>query len=208
MRFLWNDWREELIQAIPLDTKTNWSKWEGKGDVNLEANIYSGPHILKAREAIIWDKKSCIYNIIYYPKTGSDLPAFGVDLLGFFEKKVVITFDFQHPTENYLLSYGELLPKCKKGIRFFEPGNHFSEHLYVETCTMPDIPDHLPMFKKYVGVYKDLLESEQPNGIEEFVYRDFDSYMKKLDPVAGYLSSKFGKERAEDFVENFLFSYG
>ena len=40
------------------------------------------------------------------------------------------------------------------------------------------------------------------------VYKDFDAYMTKLDPVSGYLSGKFGKEKAESLVNDFLFCYG
>jgi hypothetical protein len=32
--------------------------------------------------------------------------------------------------------------------------------------------------------------------------------MTKLDPVGGYLSSKFGKQRTERLVNEFLFDYG
>ena len=53
-----------------------------------------------------------------------------------------------------------------------------------------------------------MLESKKPNGFDtDETYRDFDTYMKKLDPVSGYLSSKFGKEKAEQLVNNFLFCY-
>ena len=40
------------------------------------------------------------------------------------------------------------------------------------------------------------------------VYKDFDAYMRKLDPVGGYLAGSFGKEKAEKLVNEFLFSYG
>ena len=39
-------------------------------------------------------------------------------------------------------------------------------------------------------------------------YSDFDKYMRKLDPVGGYLSNKFGEEKAESLVNDFLFCYG
>ena len=39
-------------------------------------------------------------------------------------------------------------------------------------------------------------------------YHDFDKYMRKLDPVGGYLSGKFGKEKSESLVNDFLFTYG
>ena len=68
-----------------------------------------------------------------YPKTGHNLPCFGMDLMGFFEKKVIIVFDFQHPVEKFLFSHPDL-PKATGTYRFFEPGNHFSENIYVEYC--------------------------------------------------------------------------
>ena len=38
-------------------------------------------------------------------------------------------------------------------------------------------------------------------------YNDFDAYMTKLDPVGGYLAGKFGKEKAESLVNDFLFCF-
>jgi len=130
-----------------------------------------------------------------------------MDLMGFFDKKVIIVFDFQHPVENYLFSHPDL-PKADGSFRFFEPGNHFSENVYVAKCTMSEVDQHLDIFKKYLTVYKDMLECEQPNGTDFSTYCDFDSYMKKLDPVSGYLSNKFGKEKSESLVNDFLFCYG
>ena len=64
------------------------------------------------------------------------------------------------------------------------------------------------MFKKYLTIYADMLECKQPIGLDTSSYKDFDSYMTKLDPVGGYLSSKFGKQRSERLVNEFLFAYG
>ena len=64
------------------------------------------------------------------------------------------------------------------------------------------------VFLLNLQVYKDMLESADPQETDETVYREFDSYMKKLDPVSGYLANNFGKERAEQFVDEFLFPYG
>ena len=82
---------------------------------------------------------------------------FGMDLMGFFDKKVIIVFDFQHPVENYLFSV-DGLPKQDGDIRFFEPGNHFSENIYVVKCTMDEVDEHLDMFKTYLTKFKDMLE--------------------------------------------------
>ena len=73
---------------------------------------------------------------------------------------------------------------------------------------MGEVDEHLDMFKKYLRVYADMLDFKQPTGMDTSVYNDFDSYMTKLDPVGGYLSSKFGKQRTERLVNEFLFDYG
>ena len=183
-----------------------WAYWKSKG-THLLAKTYTHPHIIKSREVEIYDEKSCIYNNIIYPKTGSNLPCFGMDLMGFFDKKVIVVFDFQHPVENHPFSVVGL-PKPKSDIRFFEPGNHFSENLYIAYCTMSEVDQHLEMFEKYLTIYADMVECKQPTGTDTSVYKDFDSYMTKLDPVGGYLAGKFGKDKAEKLVNEFLFDYG
>jgi len=73
---------------------------------------------------------------------------------------------------------------------------------------MKDVNDHLEMFKTYLTKYKNMLELERPTGKDTSFYKDFDAYMTKLDPVGGYLTGKFGKEKAESLVNDFLFTYG
>ena len=203
---LWKNYKAALFSRFPMNKNLRWAYWKNK-ETTLVADLYGGKHILKSREVEISDEKSCIYNNIIYPKTGSNLPCFGMDLMGFFDKKVIIVFDFQHPTENFLFGV-EGLPKGKGDYRFFEPGNHFSENIYIAYCTMDQVDEHLEMFKKYLTIYADMLECKQPTGMDTSVYRDFDAYMTKLDPVGGYLSSKFGKQKTERLVNEFLFAYG
>ena len=205
---LWSNYKDVLHETFPLHNGVGsvWAQWEGKGTF-LTAKTYTTQYFIKSREVEIWNEKSCIYNNIIYPKTGSNLPCFGMDLMGFFHKKVIIVFDFQHPVENYLFSVDDL-PKQEGDIRFFEPGNHFSENIYVVKCEMKDVNDHLEMFQTYLTKYKNMLELERPTGEDTSLYKDFDSYMTKLDPVSGYLSGKFGKEKAESLVNDFLFTYG
>ena len=191
---------------FPMYKQLRWAYWKTK-DTTLVADLYGHPYILKSREVEIYSDKSCIYNNIIYPKTGSNLPCFGMDLMGFFDKKVIIVFDFQHPKEKYSFSV-DGLPKYEGDIRFFEPGNHFSENIYVAYCTMSEVNQHLEMFVKYLTKYVDMLELNKPTGMDASVYKDFDSYMTKLDPVSGYLTGKFGKDKADRLVNEFLFTYG
>jgi len=207
MKNLWDNYKQVVFDLFPeLVLNSVWCEWKSK--INLDAKIYTGGHFLKAREAEIYNEKTNIYNMIMYPKTGENIPCFGMDLMGFFEKKVIIVFDFQHPVENYMFSFGDQLPIHTGDIRFFQPGNHFSENLYVRKCVASEVDDHLSVFRKYLTLYRDMLESKKPSGEDSTAYADFDNYMKSLDPVAGYLTSNFGKENSENFVNNFLFSYG
>jgi len=205
---LWKNYKDVLHATFPLHNGVGsvWAEWESKRTF-LTAKTYTTPLIIKSREVEIWSDKSCIYNNIIYPKTGSNLPCFGMDLMAFNEKRVIIVFDFQHPVEKYLFSV-EGLPKADKEYRFFEMGNHFSENIYVRYTTFDKVDEHLEMFTNYLTKYKDMLELEKPTGVDTSVYKDFDAYMTKLDPVGGYLTGKFGKEKAESLVNNFLFCYG
>ena len=204
---LWSDYRDVLYETFSdLKVQSKWAEWEAKG-AHLQANILRGRHLLKSREAHIWDENSDIYNNIIYPKTGHNLPCFGMDLMKFSEKKVIIVFDFQHPVENFLFSV-DGLPKDDGKYRFFEMGNHFSENIFVRYCKMEEVDAYLSDFKTYLTKYRDMLELERPTGIDTSEYKDFDAYMTRLDPVGGYLTGKFGKEKAESLVNDFLFEYG
>ena len=204
---LWKEYKNVLHDTIDLHNGVDsvWANWKSK-ETYLTAKTYTNPYIIKSREVEIWNEKTCIYNNIIYPKTGSNLPCFGLDLMGFNENRVIIVFDYQHPVENHLLSFDDL-PKAEKDYRFFEMGNHFSENIFVRYCKMDEVDKHLDMFKTYLTKYKDMLEYEKPTGNDTGVYKDFDAYMTRLDPVSGYLKGKFGKEKAESLVNDFLFCY-
>jgi len=204
---IWQDYISAYRSILPMKIEGLWAGWEGKGTY-LNAITHSHQHFLKSRQVDISDGKNVdIFNCIAYPKTGSNLPCFGMDLMAFNEKKVIVVFDFQHPKENYPYSV-EGLPKCTEDYRFFEKGNHFSENIFVRYCKPNEVNQHLDMFKLYLTKYVDMVELEKPTGTDTSVYKDFDAYMTRLDPVGGYLAAKFGKEKAERLVNDFLFEYG
>ena len=203
---IWQDYIDALFDAFPqLKVTEEWARWENK-DANLIANIRTGKHFLKAREAHITDPNADIYNTILYPKTGADLPCFGMDLMKFTDKKVIIVFDFQHPREKYLFSV-DGLPKDDGKYRFFEMGNHFSENIFVRYCKPEEVNAYLSEFKQYLAKYKEMIDNNKPVGEDTTAYSDFDTYMTELDPVRGYLKTKFGADKSESFVNDFLFSY-
>ena len=206
MNNLWQNYKKVLFNTFALEAPDTEMYWEGKRNTSLTAKEYKHKYFLKAREVEIYNEKSSIYNNILYPKTGSNLPCFGMDLMGFSKDKVIIVFDFQHPVEKYMYEV-ESLPYAQKEYRFFEMGNHFSENIFVRYCKPEEVNDYLPMFKTYLIWYKHIIDEANPTGLDTTVYKDFDTYMTKLDPVRGYLTAKFGKEKSESFVDNFLFCY-
>ena len=204
---IWQNYISTYRSMLPMKIEGLWAGWEGKG-THLNAITHSHPHFLKSRQVDISDGKNVdIFNCIAYPKTGGNLPCFGLDLMKFSPKKIIIVFDFQHPTTNYLFSV-DGLPKHEGDYRFFEPGNHFSENIYIRYCKPEEVDDHLDMFKKYLQCYVDMVEEAKPTGEDTTVYKDFDAYMTKLDPVGGFLAGKFGAQKADRLVNDFLFSYG
>ena len=204
---IWKNYKDVLHKTISLYNGVGsvWANWESK-DTYLLAKTYTNPYIIKSREVEIWNEKTCIYNNIIYPKTGSNLPCFGMDLMGFNENRVIVVFDFQHPVERYLMDVPGL-PRAEKEYRFFEMGNHFSNNIFVRYCKLDEVDDHLEIFQKYLNVYYDMLYETKPTEYSIPDYKDFDSYMTRLDPVGGYLKGRFGKEKADSLVNDFLFCY-
>ena len=102
---LWKNYKDILDITFPeFKFESRWCNWTNKNDLNLTADIYSGGNFIKSRRVDITDYgrgqpvspqcvRTDIYNNVIYPKTGSNLPCFGMDLMGFFEKKVIIVFD-------------------------------------------------------------------------------------------------------------------
>ena len=204
---IWEGYREAVFDTFPdLKFESNHTTWKNKRDVNLTADLYSGKHFIKSRHVDIWDGTVDIHNNIIYPKTGHNLPCFGMDLMGFNKKKVIIVFDFQHPVENFLLDVPPL-PETTETYRFFEKGNHFSNNIFVRYCEMDGVDTFLPTFKYYLSLYKEMIEKAKPTGTDTSQYKDFDKYMIRLDPISGYLSNSFGKEESEKLIKEFFFSY-
>ena len=208
---IWNDYQKIILDELNLDL-TSSDEYEINNN-KIFSNLYGGEYFIKSRETVINTGSSSIYNNIIYPNTGKNLPSFGVDLMAFMEKKVIIVFDFQHPTENYDFDHElvkELMGEYKyntKEIRFFEPGNHFSNYIFVRKCTVHEVGNYLNDFRKYISTYRKMVEDAKPSETEETLYADFDTYMHKLDPVSGFMESRFGKEFAKNYVDNFLFPY-
>ena len=204
---LWVNYKKVLDDVFPeFKFDSRWCEWKGKNDLTLTADIFTAPHFIKSRRVDIQNDKSSIYNNVIYPKTGHNLPCFGMDLMGFFQKKVIIVFDFQHPVEGHVFSV-DGLPEAEKEYRFFEMGNHFSKNIFVRYCTFSEVDYYLPEFRLYLETYRKMIDDAKPTGEDISFYQDFDTYMKKLDPILGYMSSNFGEDNANLMMDEFFFPY-
>ena len=204
---LWVNYKKVLDDVFPeFKFDSRWCEWKGKGDLTITADILTAPHFIKSRRVDIYNEKSDIYNNVIYPKTGANLPCFGMDLMGFFQKKVIIVFDFQHPVEGHVFSV-DGLPEAEKEYRFFEMGNHFSKNIFVRFCTFSEVDYYLPEFRLYLETYRKMIDDAKPTGEDISFYQDFDTYMKKLDPILGYMSSNFGEDNANLMMDEFFFPY-
>ena len=204
---LWVNYKKVLDDVFPeFKFDSRWCEWKGKNDLTLTADIFTAPHFIKSRRVDIQNDKSSIYNNVIYPKTGHNLPCFGMDLMGFFQKKVIIVFDFQHPVERHVFSV-DGLPEAEKEYRFFEMGNHFSKNIFVRYCTFSEVDYYLPEFRLYLETYRKMIDDAKPTGEDISFYQDFDTYMKKLDPILGYMSSNFGEDKANLMMDEFFFPY-
>ena len=204
---LWVNYKKVLDDVFPeFKFDSRWCEWKGKNDLTLTADIFTAPHFIKSRRVDIQNDKSSIYNNVIYPKTGHNLPCFGMDLMGFFQKKVIIVFDFQHPVERHVFSV-DGLPEAEKEYRFFEMGNHFSKNIFVRYCTFDEVDYYLPEFRLYLETYRKMIDKAKPTGKDISFYQDFDTYMKKLDPILGYMTSNFGEDNANLMMDEFFFPY-
>ena len=204
---LWVNYKKVLDDVFPeFKFDSRWCEWKGKNDLTLTADIFTAPHFIKSRRVDIQNDKSSIYNNVIYPKTGHNLPCFGMDLMGFFQKKVIIVFDFQHPVEGHVFSV-DGLPEAEKEYRFFEMGNHFSKNIFVRYCTFSEVDYYLPEFRLYLETYRKMIDKAKPTGEDISFYQDFDTYMKKLDPILGYMTSNFGEDNANLMMDEFFFPY-
>ena len=207
---IWNEYITALGETFETNRYEQWADWESKG-TELKAYHHKHIYFMKMREVFIKDKNADIYNCIIYPKSNAAvptgiLPCFGMDLMKFSDKKVIVVFDFQHPVENFAFSV-DGLPVATEDYRFFEKGNHFSDNIFVRYCKPDEVNNYLDTFKQYLNKYKEMIELGRPTGLDTSIFKDFDAYMTRLDPVGPYLAGKYGKEKAESLVNDFLFCY-
>jgi len=165
-----------------------------------------------------------VFNSVWYPDPKYNLPVLGIDLLSFNRKKYLAIVDFQplhNNEEDHALTYEHRLKPIKdhyeslKGrmsSKFYDETQFFSQQMlfarFEDESVVSD--DLFPAFQRYVKLHNKLIKEVEPDleGQEAVLdrQREYDTYSAERDPATGLFAAMFGKEWADDFVFDFLFS--
>lgn len=167
-----------------------------------------------------------VFNSVWYPDAKYNLPVLGIDILSFNRKRYLAIVDFQplhENEENHSTTYEHILQPIKdkydnlKGrmsSKFYDETQFFSKEMLFARFEDSKIvqEDLFPAFKSYVKTHLDLVKSTSAASSREDVLhvfdrqRAYDTYSADRDPAAGLFAAMFGKQWAEDFIYDFLFS--
>lgn len=165
-----------------------------------------------------------VFNSVWYPDPKYNLPVLGIDLLAFNRKKYLAIVDFQplHGNEeDHATTYEDRLRPIKdqyeslKGrmsSKFYDETQFFSQQMLFARFEDESVvaKDLFPAFKRYVNLHNKLVKEVEPDdGNQEAILdrqKEYDTYSAERDPATGLFAAMFGKEWADDFVFDFLFS--
>lgn len=165
-----------------------------------------------------------VFNSVWYPDPRYNLPVLGIDLLAFNRKKYLAIVDFQplHADEkDHAATYEHRLRPIKdqyeslKGrmsSKFYDETQFFSQQMLFARFEDEGVvgKDLFPAFKRYVNLHNKLIREVEADeeGVEDVLQRqrEYDTYSAERDPATGLFAAMFGKEWADDFVFDFLFS--
>jgi len=167
-----------------------------------------------------------VFNSVWYPDPAYNLPVLGIDLLAFNRKKYLAIVDFQpiHEEESdHATMYEDRLQPIKdkyeslKGrmsAKFYDETKFFSEQMLFARFAEEEVVarDLFPAFQQYVTLHTKLIAETTPDhssaGQESVLERQqaYDTYSAERDPATALFANMFGKDWADKFVFDFLFS--
>ncbi len=165
-----------------------------------------------------------VFNSVWYPDPKYNLPVLGIDLLAFNRKKYLAIVDFQplyDNEEDHALTFEHRLKPIKdhyeslKGrmsSKFYDETQFFSQQMLFARFEDEGVVanDLFPAFQRYIKLHNKLVREVEPDveGMEAVLdrHRAYDTYSAERDPATGLFAAMFGKEWADDFVFDFLFS--
>jgi len=165
-----------------------------------------------------------VFNSVWYPDPKYNLPVLGIDLLAFNRKKYLAIVDFQPIHENeedHAATYEHRLSpiknqyeslKGKMSAKFYDEAQFFSQEMLFARFEDGDVVsnDLFPAFKRYIMMHNRLIKETTPDaeGADFVLERQkaYDTYSAERDPATGLFAAMFGKDWADSYVFDFLFS--
>lgn len=178
-----------------------------------------------------------VFTSLWYPQPEYNLPVLGIDLLQFNRNRHLCVVDFQpiqdkeqehdQSYEDKLRPIREQFPSLqgKMTKRFYDENQFFSKQMLfgrfdeeedkkVIQTKGPQHPvfrDLMPAYQQYVRSHVSMVQSTQPKleNVPGVLNRhmNYDNYSSKRDPAHGMFIKTFGKEFADDFVYDVLFTF-
>eukprot|EP00590_Aulacoseira_subarctica_P000798 CAMPEP_0172420310 /NCGR_PEP_ID=MMETSP1064-20121228/6700_1 /TAXON_ID=202472 /ORGANISM="Aulacoseira subarctica , Strain CCAP 1002/5" /LENGTH=380 /DNA_ID=CAMNT_0013160229 /DNA_START=47 /DNA_END=1189 /DNA_ORIENTATION=- len=214
------------LRIIPVEEKFVYNE-NLKKSARIVNMCFSSDEYRKIRMTYYDAGEGCqVFNSLWYPDSKFNLPVLGIDLLAFNRKKHLAVVDFQplHDQEDMheLLFEHMLAPvknlypslKGKMSAKFYDETKFFSkEMLFARFESESVVNDELAdAFQKYVQMHVQLVR-DCPEKVSVQAKHDvlarhaaYDTYSADRDPAVGLFATMFGKEWADEFVHDFLFS--
>jgi 15,16-dihydrobiliverdin:ferredoxin oxidoreductase len=225
------DFMEENLTDLQIVSCTNEDGTDFSHNINKEkkariVNVCATSKEYRKIRMTYYDAgdNTQVFNAVWYPDPEYNLPVLGIDLLAFNRKKYLAIVDFQpiHDEEkDHSNTYEHLLKPIKEkydslkgrmSSKFYDETQHFSEQMLFARFDDEDIVsrDLFPAFKSYVKTHLNLIRSTErrPEDVDMVLskIKAYDTYSAERDPATGLFAAMYGKEWAEDFVHDFLFS--
>ena len=165
-----------------------------------------------------------VFNSVWYPDPKYNLPVLGIDLLSFNRKKYLAIVDFQplyeDETQHAATFEHRLAPikdqydslKGRMSSKFYDETQFFSQQMLFARFEDEKVVggDLFSAFKRYVMMHNRLIRETEPDeeNADAVMERQiaYDTYSAERDPATGLFAAMFGKEWANDYVFDFLFS--
>jgi len=221
--------KETLTNLRPLDCDLDKYSYNENTDkkARIVSQCYRSDEYRKIRMTY-YDAgdNTQVFNSLWYPDPQYNLPVLGIDLLAFNRKKYLAIVDFQplHDKESdHAILFEERLKSIKdeydslKGrmsSKFYDETQFFSQQMLFSRFDDESIISRelFPAYKRYVDLHTKLVgetsSDHSAQGKELVLDRQgaYDTYSAERDPATGLFASMFGKEWADEFVFDFLFS--
>ncbi|KAI0559710.1 Ferredoxin-dependent bilin reductase [Gracilaria domingensis] len=213
------------LRDLPFDEELSYQR-STKRPARIESWAWQSKHFRKIRATYIdAGYNAQVFNSVWYPNPVYEHPLLGIDFLSFGKKKVLCIMDFQPLTQEkeYLDKYCAILKGVKEqyeGLsgtmsdRFYDEAQFFSRQLVFAKFDHhePITTQLLPAFKEYVALYVKMVLEAVPDDSESNIkrvlqlHKDYDQYSADRDPAVGLFGTYWGKQWAEQFTHEFLFS--